>query len=263
MAHEDSSQPFRPADELAATTDPTGLARLAKQGVEAAWSKLAEFVRQVAARVSNRHTGYEVQEFIDDAPGYIFERLSSYQEQRPFEPWCRRVLHNRWIDLQRKMRRREEVRESELCGKQDGGQDGSMSGLAALAMDRGQLASQQASDYQIDLRTPFRQEDLRLLEADLPRAEIRITALLVFGLWEKVPSDKWQTWLDSAELPTDLELPNILDLEDRNVRIAFVAELLGERKQTVLMRIRRAEKVIMRLHSIRELFSALGDDMQQ
>ena len=106
MAYKDSSQPFRTAEELAATSDPTGLARLAKQGVEAAWSKLAEFIRQVATRVSDMYTGYEVQEFIDDAPGYIFERLSSYQEQRPFGPWCRRVLHNRWIDLQRKSQRR-------------------------------------------------------------------------------------------------------------------------------------------------------------
>jgi|GEM_PF-3395809 len=226
------------------------LARLAKEGTteeerQRAFGELIQPIKAIAAKVVSKHLSHKStigNDFIEEGPSLIWERLKSYDPAKRFKPWCAVVLNNALIDELRKQVRRDErvksVSDLVNCAGEEGTQ-------------RYQLFLQNAGApleplCEDDSFGEFSDQDIALLETELT-AKARVVALVIIGLWVKVASQIWEQWLDEGDYPRDFPPDEIFTLDDIEERVTMVAEYLGETRPCIYMRWRRSIPILRRL----------------
>ena len=216
---------------------------------EQAWELLLPVIDHVARGVARR-LGNSAREYVDHAPGLIYEKIQKFNPDfGRFESWCACVLRHDFIDLHRRFQR--DALATAKTGRltpTDPGDD--LEYNCAVAKESGDVEARP-----IDLRLPFAKPDLDVIRA--LDAEDRVAVIVALGLWHKVSPAEWDDWMQS--LPrTAREIP-LTDLNEADVpaRIQVVAERLERKYNSVYQRVKRkARQVLTKLRFAREFWSA-------
>uniref|UniRef100_UPI00321FA9C6 hypothetical protein n=1 Tax=Thermogutta sp. TaxID=1962930 RepID=UPI00321FA9C6 len=236
--------------------------RLAKEGTpeerEEACRHLAPFISEAARKVA-RSKGWgkrDQENFADEAPSVILEKLQAYDPARPFKPWLYKVLLNWIVDEKRKRKTRQKhvgVFSDILDRKADSENKWArVTTEAEVFADSHSLEDYSQAEIRVDLSTPFSEADLEKLERGLkPRP--RVFSLVILGLWDCVPRARWESWLQQAELSPDFPPQEITQHDDYNDRLRELARLPGATEQSFRMLLSRAREVFWSLKKIQEL----------
>lgn len=217
---------------------------------EQAWELLLPVIDRVA-RGAARRLGNSACEYVDHAPGLIFEKIHKFNPDfGRFESWCACVLRHDFIDLHRRFQR--DALATAKTGRLTPTDpvDDNLDYICAMVEESGDVQARS-----IDLRLPFASADLDVIRA--LDAEDRVAVIVAFGLSHKVSSTEWDGWMQT--LPrTARELPLAdLDKADVPARIQFVAERLKRKYNSVYQRMKRkARKVLTKLRFAREFWSS-------
>jgi DNA-directed RNA polymerase specialized sigma24 family protein len=234
MTSSDAGDGIRTAEMLAA------LARDDTRGADERQQALVDLqpvVQQVARRVVTRFGGASSTGAVEEALGVVWEALGGYEPGLPFQPWCYRVLKNRLIDRVRQeqadWRRQREKAVSES------------------------VQLQEALEGSLERREPFAAGDLEELSTwPLPQ---RLGLLCLSGLWEKVPTAPWLSWVQEYKERHDAGLalpfpPALLQgAEDVASRNAILAGALGVRRNTLSVWLHRYKDRLANLACVRAL----------
>jgi len=175
---------------------------------------------------------YEVRKRNFEAQQRLPRIFSFHSQGGSFEAWCRTVLYRVYVSRQRK--RSFTVNLESLPEKE-----------AEEIIDLFQLHRQFAKD---DLGVIF----------SWTAAE-RLTLLCLSGLFVKVPRSAWQQIITEAELelgrkfPSPFPIVQLLDLADPSERMAFLAELIGMKTNTLSARWMRKKTRLTELSIVRDL----------
>ena len=102
-------------------------------------------------------------------------------------------------------------------------------------------------------RMPFAAGDLNQIERqDLTK---RIALLCLFGLWHKVPADRWLQWLEEVDLAMPFPPDGFSDLDTQSEKEECLAGPLGLSKATVTQLWYRGPRILATLECIRSLQS--------
>lgn len=247
-------EPLRPSEV-------NQLAALAKNGSpqerEDAWRKLEPVITECTFRVA-WNLGLdeqEAEEYAEEGPTIVSERFWHYQVGRNFIPWLKEVLKN-WIidDLRKKSRRREVLLPSYRDDDDEYDQQNPRAVLAELAIDPAPEVVDQVS-WRVDLYRPFSEADLRTLEKEL-RPKPRILSLVIAGLWDRVPEERWKAWCAHASCLCDqIPFDQLKDMDDPETRLEFLCDVLNRTKSSMYMMWYRACQVLGKLEWWRPLQS--------
>lgn len=216
---------------------------------EQAWEMLLPVIDRVAHGAARR-LGNSAREYVDHAPGLIFEKIHKFNpEVGRFESWCACVLTHDFIDLHRRFQR--DALATAKTGRLPTADpvDDDLDYIGAVAEESGGVEA-----LSLDLRLPFAQADLDLIRA-LDAAD-RVAVIVAFGLSHKVAPAEWDDWMRS--LPGAVREFPLADLEDVDVsaRIQIVAGRLKRKYNSVYQRVKRqARKVLPKLRFAREFWS--------
>jgi DNA-directed RNA polymerase specialized sigma24 family protein len=253
--------------------DPEHLARVIKSaqdpGVrEQAAADLLKIVQHLAKRIVIKlglalRDGEEVS---DDAASHVLTMLCECRfnpERGRFVPWASRVAKNYITDELR--RRQREMPESqvpisaELRRKLEEAGVGLLDwlhiesearrGRPTIAPDAGALIS--------IFHLPFIADDLQTISEWHPLRD-RIIMLVLSGLWCKVPEPLWREWVEAAQLPWPFPPEEIIHLDDKQRRVAPLAEAMGLTRNHLCVIWNRRIGWLKNLRCIRELAEAYG-----
>jgi len=227
-------------------------ARLAKDGTpeerEEAWRKLDSAIRKLVYDIAAKYalSPQELSELADEAPTAVYTRFNSFDPVRGnFRAWCYQVLDRWLIDEHRKKgrRRRRERPISEVFDAESRPNEG----MAECPIEDHHLSDPATqAQWRMDLDRDFGEEDLQELEK-IP-VKRRVFGLAVAGLWDRVPKETWQAWVDKIDgLPQPFPPPGIEDCQTPNDRIHFLADCLNVSSQSVRMHYERMENKIRSL----------------
>jgi RNA polymerase sigma factor (sigma-70 family) len=226
-----------------------------KEERQEAWGKLERLIRQLARGVVAKFSSDSrqvVEEFIEEAPSIIFERLDKFDGIRRFKPWVAQVLKNALRDRFRSDQRRH--KRERLVGKfvpprSEDDEEPIINPLEPITPD-----SRPKTDWRLDFEAFFEQSDFVLLENQLrPRA--RVFSLIMAGLWSYVPVHLQERWLAEVPgLPDPFPPPEIASLEEPNERLNMLVEVLNEQPSTLRMIWHRARPVLQKLKRGRHFF---------
>lgn len=238
------------------SNDWDALVRMVKNGSEGqrqeAWGKLERLICQLARGVASNFASDRcqvVEDFIEEAPGIIFERLDKYDGTRPFKPWGTQVLRNALKDRFRSDRRR--LKRERLVGKfvspkSEDAEETIINPVELITPD-----SRPMTEWRLDFEVFFTQSELVLLENQL-RPQPRVLALMIAGLWKCVPNDLQERWLAEVPgLPDPFPPAELASLEEPNERLNMLAEVLNKQPSTLRMIWHRARQVLQKLKRLR------------
>ena len=227
-------------------------ARLAKDGTpeerEEAWRKLDSAIRKLVYDIAAKYalSSQALSELAEEAPTAVFTRFNSFDPARGnFRAWCYQVL-DRWLIDEHRKKRRIRRRERPISDVFDG-ESRSTDGMAEWSFEDHHGSDPAAkAQWRIDFDRYFGEEDLQELEK-IP-VKRRVFGLAVAGLWDRVPEETWQAWVNKIHgLPQPFPPSGIEDCETPNDRIHFLADSLHISSQSVRMHFERIEDVIRSL----------------
>jgi len=187
------------------------------------------------------------------APYEVRKKNSEIQERPPrifsfdsqggsFEAWCRTVLHRVYISRQRKR---------------------SFTVNVEFLPDK---AVEENFDF-FQLHCQFDEDDLEVIFTWT--AAERLMLLCLSGLFVKVPKPDWQRVIIEAEeelgrkFPKPFPIVPLLNRNDPSERIAFFAELIGTKTNTLSTRWMRKKRCLTDLSILRDLALANQTDTRQ
>jgi DNA-directed RNA polymerase specialized sigma24 family protein len=175
-----------------------------------AWQRMAPKITAFARRIVN--CGFPGlrrplrDDLIEESPNEVALKHGLYDPGQPYEPWCRTVLENRFIDAARKKR------EQPWPGPTED---------SAAYEDR--IPNRQEPRLAVFFGTPFPETDLYLMEG-WP-AQVRRVFLLKTRLWTKLPARQAAEWLG------DLPLRELGDASDGQLAAACGLSLAAFRNK--------------------------------
>lgn len=194
---------------------------------EAAVARLAAAIRTAAERVTAAAHG-DRDEFIDSAPAFLLQdateqgdrRIDRYDAARPFFPWVRTVLRNRWRDV---------VRERS----------------AARAREKAAAVPNRTTPP-ANWEPEWAEQVSRVVAAlGVGRA---VEFLAVEGVCEEVPPEQWEELVSCYEAEREAELARPFPPVAENgrgtsrTRTELVADALGMKANTLSVRYKRARE---------------------
>jgi len=242
-----------------ASNDWDDLVRMVRNGSkeerEEAWGKLERLIRWLAMSMATKFGSDRrqvIEDFIEEAPSIILERLDKFDGTRRFKPWVAQVLKNALRDRFRSDQRRH--KRERLVGKfvpqrSEHDEETIINPLEPITPD-----SRPMTDWRLDFETFFEQSDFVLLENQL-RPRPRVFSLIMAGLWSYVPVHLQERWLAEVPgLPDPFPPPEIASLEEPNERLNMLVEVLNEQPSTLRMIWHRARPVLRKLKRGRDYF---------
>ncbi len=215
---------------------------------EAAFRKLAPRIEALAFSIAAPVMGADRQkldEFCTEAPGQIWERLDHFDTTCPFEPWCSVVLRNLLYDrLREQRRRREQSLDAMECGNDDY--------HVGFPEDPSWRRERAAAELAMYTAEPFSAGDLEYLERELT-TPVRVTSLVIEGLWDKVPPERWQAWLAAAHMPPDFPPSEVLLEDDPVHRMRLLPSLLGTTAENIRARRSRGKRALREFPYLKKL----------
>jgi RNA polymerase sigma factor (sigma-70 family) len=229
-------------------SDADGLARIAadldqtKDRRDRAFAGLMPTIRRVARRVAARYPGPYREDFAEEAAAEVWQALGGFQAGRPFEPWCYGVVRNHLVD-----RFREEQREQRH--------------RARLASRGKAPGLQRALERALDHPAGLPQSDLATIRTwPLPQ---RLLVLTLSGLWEKVPAEEWEAWLEEYraarynDLPKPFPPVGLRDCDTIAERNAVLAAAMRAPRNTLSVWLFRYKQRLRDLQYVRGLLDGV------
>lgn len=210
-------------DEMACDARDHSLMEVRNRAAEQLGPELARMARRVAARYSQFG-----RDWIEELQSVVWERISQWDNKRPFGGWAYLVMKNHLLDILRQEERHKKamkacVRESRL----------------------------EMPEHHSTLAEPFSSEDLRRIEQWHPNRR-RLIVLCLFLLWKKIPSAIWEKWVAEAELAspfpsTDFERLTLTE------RISVLEQRLGITRNLISQDLSRGKAWLVKLSYVRRL----------
>jgi RNA polymerase sigma factor (sigma-70 family) len=207
---------------------------------------LRPFIERQVRRVCVRFSGQTRNDLIDDAVAIVWEALAKYDPERPFEPWCRTVLRNHTIDSLRRTARLMTFAPAQAARAVS---DPTCRRALEAALERGESLPS---------------GDVEAMDGWPPRDRVVLGCLS--GLWRKAPPGRWERWLEECReengFPPEGGFPPD-GFEDLGApdRTAALADLLGQRLNTLRVWIHRGRGRLWQLSYVRDRISLTEDSL--
>lgn len=181
-----------------------------------------------------------LRQFTQAEAGWEDDLVSHVQDQlleQTFDPtrgrfcgWVRSVVRNRLLDLIRGRRR-----------------------TVALADAEPSVPDSSVSiDQAIDCAAPFNSRDLASIRGwNLPTSR-KIAILCLTLIWEKIPSDEWNSWVDECDLEPPFP-PEGFSESSLTLRITSLASTFGVRRDLIITWCSRYRHYVRNLEFSRSL----------
>jgi DNA-directed RNA polymerase specialized sigma24 family protein len=208
--------------------------------------RLRPFIERQVRRLCVRFSGQTRQDLIDDAVAIVWEAMPLFTAGRRFEPWCRSVLKNSAIDHLRRTSR-------------------------SAALDPHQAAEviedwvcRRALEDSLQRSEPLPAADIERMDGWPPRDRIVLGCLS--GVWRKVPSPRWTRWVDECRQEYGYPAPGgfppdaFENSDNANDRTAALADLLGQRLNTIRVWIHRGRQRLRELTYVSDRIGVREDD---
>jgi hypothetical protein len=198
-------------------------------GDEGALQQLRPLLEYMANWIARSNKRPLRDELVENALSIIWEALHKdkalqFGTSNAARAWCRKVLRNALIDRDR--------HEGILPVRQEWSprlEDEANSYSANVELDnnaeRGWTSFWNRVMFELDLREPFSEEDVRLIEGWGEKC--RIYLLCLAGLWHKVPEKQHRRWLREAGLPGDFPPLELFECESAVERSRLLADATG------------------------------------
>ena len=234
------------------TDDPNALAAraVARDGTaeqrEDASLRLRPFIERQVRRLCVRFSGQTRLDLLDDAVAIIWEALTHFEAGRPFEPWCRAVLKNSTIDRLRRS---------------------SHDPLFVLGQEAEAIPDHQcrlALETALERNEPLPAADVENMDGWPPRDRVVLGCLS--GVWRKVPNALWARWLDEFRDEYGFPAPggfppDAFETKDIHDRSSLLAELLGQKLNTLRVWIHRGRQRLCQLAWVKERILVREEDL--
>lgn len=205
---------------------------------EAAKLLLEQCIQPLVQRVARRRCRFSQQhynDFCDQAPAHVFEKLSYFDPQKgySFLAWCSRVLRNLAIDMGKQRERRREI----LYPM------GVVEGKEGLESSNEPPSDESPIVDQVSWGEPISAKGLALVKDNFPPLQ-RVIWVAMAGLVYRVDAAVWKQWLEEADVEPPFPPKEVYDFDDLLARIDCISQALGMSRDGVRQHWYRARNVL-------------------